>query len=109
MKNEIFKKIKAVVFKEDFIQSLCYECGCAEGVADALNAFVDGSPLLRFIFQKDIESFEKEEREWVEFQMAQHKEYLEELQRQEEDECYRCPMGNGEGGCTIPGYCPRPD
>lgn len=23
--------------------------------------------------------------------------------------CYDCPWGNGEGGCTIPGYCPDED
>lgn len=90
-------RVKAIFKKRKFIAELCADFGEPEGVAAYLKK-VANSSFLMFFLKKDIKNIEKQADLWREAE-SEYESYLD---------CYNCPWGNGEGGCTIPGYCPDP-
>lgn len=99
MKN--FANIVKLVFgKKKYITELCGYYGNPQEVRDHLQLIVNNYQILSILLRKDIEKFDREvEEEYQTFLESQN--YTQERQ----GGCYDCPWGNGEGGCTIPGYC----
>lgn len=97
--------VKVIFLKRQFIAELLDDFGEPEGVAAYLKK-VANSSFLMFFLKKDIKNIEKQADLLRE---AEYESYLEMLDYKERHSvCYNCPWGNGEGGCTIPGYCPDP-
>ncbi len=97
----------------NYISSLC-ECYDSVDMLDFLQKMCAKYKILVHFLKKEIAQKQKE----VEFLLSPPdiKEIsIEEIKEIEEmrkvlqmpnSKCCRCPWGNGEGGCTIPGYCP---
>lgn len=94
------EKLMAVFRRKQLIWELCEDFGEPGGVAHHLKK-IASNKFLMLLLEKEIKVFEKEADDW-------HALYLErEYEREKyQSGCYACGMGNGEGGCTIPGYCP---
>ena len=101
MKN-LINIVKLVFFKKKYISSLCEYYGYPQGVRDNLQFMASNYPFLSNLLKKDIEDFDKEVEE-------EYQNYLESqiYKSERQGGCYDCPWGNGEGGCTIPTYCPH--
>lgn len=102
-------RVKAIFKKRKFIAELWADFGEPEGVAEYLKK-VANSSFLMFLLKKDINNIDKQVDLWREAE-SEYESYLEMLDYKESQRhhvCYNCPWGNGEGGCTIPGYCPDP-
>lgn len=99
MKN--FTNIVKLVFcKKKYISELCGYYGNPQEVRDHLQFMANNYQFLSKFLKKDIEKFDSEVKE-------EHQNFLESQNYTHERQggCYDCPYGNGEGGCTIPGYC----
>ena len=94
--------VKVVLCKRNYISELCDYYGNPQGVRDHLLLISKESRILSKYLRKDIEKFDRDIEE-------EYKCYLESQNYSEESQggCFDCPWGNGEGGCTIPGYCPK--
>ena len=92
--------VKIVFCKKKYINDLCEYYGNPQEVRDHLLDMADTHQILSKLLRSDIEMFDKEvEEEYQNYLETQN--YINERQ----GGCYDCPWGNGEGGCTIPGYC----
>ena len=99
MKNFI-NVVKIVLCKKKYISNLCERYGNPQEVRDHLQFMANNYQIISKFLRKDIEKFDREvEEDYQNFLESQN--YLQERQ----GSCYDCPWGNGEGGCTIPGYC----
>jgi len=98
--KKIINILKLVFLKNKYISSLCKYYGSPQEVRDYLQDMADKYQILSKFLKNDIEKFDREVEE-------EYQNYLENLNyiREKENGCYDCPWGNGEGGCTIPGYC----
>lgn len=68
-------------------------------------------PFQKIVIRKDIENLSKLAEQ---YDQAAEEAYQDWLVMKEEEishrgGCFDCPQGNGEGGCTIPGYCLKYD
>jgi len=99
MKNFI-NILKIVFCKKTYIDELCEYYGEPQGVRDHLQLMVNNYQFLSKFLRKNIENLDREiEKLYQNFLENQ------ELSSERQGGCYDCPWGNGEGGCTIHGYC----
>ena len=101
-KINLMSIIKLVFYKKKYISELCEYYGEPKGVRDHLLFLVNSYPIFSKHLSKEIARFNQETKDDEEYRMSIIN-YIEEEPRQ--GGCYDCPWGNGEGGCTIPGYC----
>ena len=99
MKNFI-NIVKIVFCKRIYIRELCAYYGNPTEVRDHLQFMANNYQFLSNLLRKDIENFDNEVKE-------EYQNFLESQKYTSERQggCYDCPWGNGEGGCTISGYC----
>lgn len=93
--------LKILFKKKDFIDDLCEMYGNPYDVLWYLQQLADKSSIFAELLKKEIDYFKKEVDQWYAYEKEKElQEYYP------SGGCYDCPWGNGEGGCTIPGYCP---
>lgn len=93
--------LKIVFCKKIYIDGLYEYYGEPQGVYDHLQSMVDNHQFLLVFLRKNIEDLDREIEKWDQYFFEN-----QELSSERQGGCYDCPWGNGEGGCTIPGYCP---
>lgn len=93
--------IEILTRRKGYIGKLCDYYGEPAGVLEHLRHLASKYPFLLLILRKDIESYSIATKEY--------NTCLFDAQDLEDNQggCFSCPWGNGEGGCTIPGYCPN--
>lgn len=96
IKNILLKKIIGI---------LSAKYGEPRGVVNHLKKITQKFPILKEILRKDIEREENVAKEWEHELYMQHLINEAEYRERAQNKCYGCDFGNGEGGCTIPGYC----
>jgi len=101
IKNINFTNILKLVFcKKKYIDELCDYYVNPQEVRDHLQLIANRFKFFSFLIMEDIEELDKVvEEDYQNYLISQ--EYAQERS----GGCYDCPWGNGEGGCTIPGYC----
>lgn len=95
--KEFINIVMLVLCKKKYIDKLCGDFGNSEDVRNHLQFIVKKHQVLARFLRNDIEEFDRD----VEEEYRRRQDYLIESR----GGCYDCPWGNGEGGCTIPGYC----
>lgn len=85
--------------RRKYISGLCGYYGCPSDVLEVLQQICKRYPILSKFLKTEIAQLQKV----VEYYYAPTHDDPEEYG------CRVCEWGNGEGGCTIPGYCPLID
>ena len=113
IKFEIYKSdaAKLIFSKKAYLSRLCDVLGSAHELRDYLKEMEYKYPFLKIVIRKDIENLSKLSEQ---YDQAAEEAYQDWLVMKEEEishrgGCFDCPQGNGEGGCTIPGYCLKYD
>lgn len=98
-KYSIINAIKLFIpfARKKYLSNLSDYYGCPNDVLWTLQQMCEKYPILSKPLKTEIARLQSA----VEYYSAP---YYEEL---EEYGCRTCEWGNGEGGCTIPGYCPQ--
>ena len=102
---------KLIFSKKAYLLKLCGILGSPHEIRDYLKEMENKYPFLKAVIRKDIENFSKLAEQ---YDQAAEEAYQDWLVMKEEEishrgGCFDCPQGNGEGGCTIPGYCLKYD
>ncbi|MEE1255556.1 MAG: hypothetical protein UHN47_03455 [Lachnospiraceae bacterium] len=108
MKN-FTNMIKLLFLKKKYISRLCGYYGNPQEVRDHLQFMAKKYQFLSVFLKKDIDDFDKEVEKEYQNYIEGYQNYIEgiELSPKYATGCYNCPWGDGEGGCTIPTYCPN--
>ena len=94
--NDLNNIAKLVLFKKKYINDLCVYYGSPREVRDHLQFIAGKHRILSGFLRNDIAQFTKEDEEECQVNYSAI---------ETQNGCCNCPWGNGEGGCTIPGYC----
>ena len=102
---------KLIFPKKAYLSRLCDVLGSPHELRDYLKEMENKYPFLKIVIRKDIENLSKLAEQ---YDQAAEEAYQDWLVMKEEEishrgGCFDCPQGNGEGGCTIPGYCLKYD
>ncbi len=97
--------IKVLFMKKSLINELCSDFGEPYGVYSFLKKISSMSSLLKWVLKKDLEHFKKINEEWQLYEKERMMIAEDTARHAYKNKCICCDMGNGEGGCTIPGYC----
>ena len=103
--------VKLVFAKKAYLLKLCGILGSPHELRDYLKEMENKYSFLKIVIRKDIEYYSKQAEQ---YDQAAEEAYQDWLVMKEEEishrgGCFDCPQGNGEGGCTIPGYCLKYD
>lgn len=104
--NITYRDIMQCIFcKKHYLSQLCDEYGNPGDVGIHLQEVAHKYPFIACFLKEDITDLLSLAEEWQADSEETYLEYLEEKAFEKAHACYNCPNGNGEGGCTIPGYC----
>ena len=103
--------VKLVFAKKAYLLKLCGILGSPHEIRDYLKEMENKYPFLKIVIRKDIENFSKLAEQYDQEAEEAYQDWIdmkdEEISHR--GSCFDCPQGNGEGGCTIPGYCSKYD
>lgn len=91
--------IRLYINKERYISILCGYFGCPDDVLNTLVCFCTKYPFLNSRLQKQMKHIQEDSKRW--------NTPPDDYETVNRGGCYDCEWGNGEGGCTIPDYCPN--
>ncbi len=101
---------KLIFSKKAYLSRLCDILGSPHELRDYLKEMENKYPFLKMVIRKDIEYYSKQAEQYDQAAEEAYKDWL--VMKEEkifQGGCFDCPQGNGEGGCTIPGYCLKYD
>lgn len=102
---------KLIFSKKAYLSRLCGILGSPHELRDYLKEMENKYPFLKIVIRKDIENFSKLAEQYDQEAEEAYQDWIDmkDEENSHRGSCFDCPQGNGEGGCTIPGYCSKYD